>query len=362
MKQWGGVLAVGLVLALAMPAWAQEMIFHGYIDFEARNQDHAGRAEGIFDNHHFNLFLGSELADNLRAQGEIEFEHTTGVKVEFAQIEWKPLYNDLLELWFGYFVVPFGVEHRVHASPRNKLVSRPSPSRAIVPGTFSDAGILATGVLPLGTVATLNYNGYVINGLKDGDRDGVFEQSNVKGSDSRDINDDKSFGLQLNLIPLAGVETRGIEVGGSLLAGKWDVWNDNDYVMWGVHGVVNFEPFELRAEFNQLNVDNPGVGTLSEATLNGWYVQGSWAAHPLVELIARYDAVDNDDGLPSIKEGPTPITTGTAVDEGRITVGVRFTPQEWLAFKLEYFNRSTDNRATNAPQEDGIGFQAVANW
>jgi hypothetical protein len=362
MKRRGGVFALWLVLLFGAPAWAQEMIFHGYIDFEARNQDSLGRREESFDNHHFNLFLGSKLADNLTAQGEIEIEHGTAFSVEFAQIQWMPLNNDALELQLGKMVLPFGIEHRVHASPRNKLVTRPSPSRAIVPGTFSDAGINATGVFSLGAVAKLNYNAYVINGLMDKDRDGIFEQNNVKGGDVRDVNDDKSFGFQFNLIPTAGVETRGIEVGGSFLIGKWDQKSDREYVLWGFHGIANFEPFELRAEFNQLDVDRPGVVNLSAATLNGWYVQGSWAAHKLVEFITRYDSVNNHDGLPALNEGPVPTTLGRSVEEDRITVGLRITPQEWLAFKLEYFRRFTDNRATNKAFQDGFGFQAVAFW
>lgn len=362
--KWATILALGLASLLLPPAaGAQEMIFHGYIDFEARNKDSLRRSESTFDTHHFNLFLGSQLADNLRAHGEIEIEHGRDFSVEFAQIEWKPLYRDTLELWFGAMVVPFGIEHRVHASPRNKLITRPLPMRAIVPGTFTDAGINATGVFPLANWAKINYNVYGINGLGDRDRDGIFEQSNsIKKPDLRDINDNKSIGFQFNLIPVGGIETRGIEVGGSGLFGKWDVQDDNDYTMFGVHLIANFAPFELRGEYVRLDVDKPGVANLKDAVLSGFYVQGSWRAHKFVELIARYDVVDNEDGLPALNEGPVPVKAGTGAEDSRITLGVLLRPQDWLAFKLEYFHRDIDSQSTNRDFDNGFGFQAVAYW
>lgn len=360
--------AVGVALALVLllaapPLWAQEMIFHGYIDFEARNKDSLRRSESSFDNHHFNLFLGSQLADNLRAHGEIEIEHGKDFSVEFAQIEWKPLHNDALELWFGAMVVPFGIEHRVHASPSNKLITRPIPMRAIVPGTFTDAGINATGVFPLATWAKINYSVYGINGLGDRNKDGIFEQKNsIKSPDLRDINDNKSIGFQLNLIPLGGIETRGIEVGGSGLFGKWDVKDNNDYTMFGAHLIASFEPFELRGEYVRLDVDKPGVANVKDAALSGFYVQGSWRAHKMVELIARYDSVDNEDGLPALNEGPVPVKAGTGVKDNRITLGVLLRPQDWLAFKFEYFHRDIDSKSKDRDFDNGFGFQVVANW
>ncbi len=362
-KKTGALLTMGLVLLLVTPAGAQEMIFHGYVDFEARNKDHIRRTESSFDNHHFNLFLGSKLADNLIAQGEAEIEHGGQFKMEFAQIEWKPLYSDTLELVFGKFVVPFGIEHRVHASPRNKLITRPLPMRAIVPGTFSDAGINVTGVFPLANWATINYSAYTINGLGDKDRDGIFEQSNtLVGTEARDINDNKSLGFQLNLVPPGGIETRGIEVGASGLIGKWDVKDDRDYAMLGAHVIASFEPFEVRAEYVWLNVDKPGVAAKNDATVSGFYVQGSWQVHKFVELVARYDRVDNKDGLPALNEGPVPVTAGTGVKDSRITLGVLLRPQDWLAFKVEYFHRDNDSKSQNKNLDNGVGFQAVASW
>lgn len=362
--KWVTILALGLVFLLIPPAtWAQEMIFHGYIDFEARNKDSLRRSESSFDNLHFNLFLGSQLADNLRAQGEIEMEHGgEEFSVEFAQIEWKPLRNDALELAFGKFVVPFGIEHRVHASPSNKLITRPLPMESIVPGTFSDAGINAAGIFPLATWAKINYSVYTINGLGDKNKDGIFQQDNVKGDDVRDINDNKSIGFQLNLIPLGGIETRGIEVGGSGLFGKWDVKDKHSYTMFGAHLIANFEPFEFRGEYVRLDVDKPGVANLKDAALSGFYVQGSWRAHKMVELIARYDSADNENGIPALKRGPVPVKAGTGVKDNRITLGILLRPQDWLAFKVEYFHRDIDSKSKDRDFDNGVGFQAVANW
>ncbi|MFQ5911685.1 MAG: outer membrane beta-barrel protein [Nitrospinota bacterium] len=360
-KKWLGVMGVVALVAWMSPgALAQvetqplpedlpgidEMIFHGYIDFEFKDDDFAGKDQQVFDNHHFNLFFGSQIASNLRALGEIEIEHTgEEFKVEFAEIEWKPLGTDWLELVAGAIIVPFGLELRYHASPNNLLISRPLAARSIIPGTWTDPGVVARGTIATGNNSSFFYHVYANNGLSDKDKDGVFEQKDTKTA--RDVNDDKALGFQIGFLPFPG-----LEVGASFQTGKWDLSEDFRYVMYGGHVDFKYKPFTLLAEGVVLDVEGSAAGG-GDATLPGFYVLLAYDPIPKWQVVARFDWVDNEDGVVSTKQSITP-----GADERQVSIGLSYKPQPWLKLKVEYFNRELELE----DDQNAFGFQVVANW
>lgn len=352
-RKWLTVLAVVALAAWSAPAAVaqelpglDEMIFHGYIDFEFADSDFAGKDQQVFDNHHFNLFFGSKIASNLRALGEIEIEHTgSEFKVEFAEIEWKPFSTDWLELVFGAIIVPFGLEHRYHASPTNLLISRPLVGQSIIPGTWTDPGAIVRGTLATGKDSSFYYNLYATNGLSDKDKDGIFEQNNTKTD--RDVNDDKAVGAQFGYLPFSG-----LEVGISLQTGKWDVHEDFRYIMSGGHLDFRYKPVTILAEVANLWVERSEAGG-GNANLFGFYTLLAYDLTPKWQAVARFDWVDNSDGIAATKQSITP-----GADERQVSVGLSYAPQPWLKFKVEYFNREL----RLVDDQNAMAFQVVANW
>ena len=77
------------------------------------------------------LELANELEDDDR-----EWE----VELELGVLEVRPLGDDRLRLRVGHMPVPFGLERRHYAPPRNALPTRPAAFRRLFPGTYSDTG------------------------------------------------------------------------------------------------------------------------------------------------------------------------------------------------------------------------------
>ena len=336
------------------------MLFHGYVDLEWKSVEFdraqgGSRGHNFFDNHHFNLWFGYILADNLVAKGEIEIEHGEEFKLEFGEIEWKPFSNDHLEILLGKILVPLGIENPVHSSVWNKLISRPLPSRSIIPGTYGDIGIEARGWLPSTANPQFRYHIYVVNGLGDNDGDNIYEQKSLKRS--RDNNGNKSVGGQIAIFPLDGVE-----VGGSGYYGKWDDNDNNEFYILGPHFIYDKDPIEIRVEYIFQHIEMANGPGSPNAYLSGFYFQGAYqipgfgrnSYSSKWEAVARFDWVDNEDGVASLKQGDIP----PGKSSNRIAAGLIFRPQDWLQFKIEYLYRNNKN----AKNDNGLAFQSVANW
>jgi len=337
------------------------MIFHGYTDLEWKN-DEFDRAQGgtrghnFFDNHHFNLWFGYRMADNLIAKGELEIEHAGEEwKLEFGDIEWKPFSNDNLELLLGKVLVPLGIENPVHASVWNKLISRPLPSISIIPGTYGDVGFEARGWLPSYDDAKMRYHLYVVNGLGDNDADNIYEQNRLKRS--RDNNNNKAVGGQIALFPI-----KELELGGSGYFGKWDDNGANDTFISGAHLIYKKDPVEIRTEYVFQRIENANGANSRDANLQGWYLQGAYKFSSLningflnrCEAVSRYDWMNNEDGVAGLKQGAVP----SGRSEQRIAFGLVFRPQDWLQFKMEYLYRDQKD----AENDNGLALQTVVNW
>ncbi len=338
----------------------ENMIFHGYVDLEWKSEAF-DRAQGgqrghhFFDNHHFNLWFGYRITDNLIAKSEIEIEHAgEAFGLEFATLEWKPFASDLLELVMGMMLVPLGVENPVHASVRNKLISRPLPSISIIPGTYSDIGIEARGWFPSFSDAKIRYHFYLVNGLGDEDGDQIYEQNALKRG--RDNNGNKAVGTQIAVFPFPD-----LELGGSGYFGKWDDRDRNKTVIWVSHFIYQREPVEVRAEYVKQEIKAALGEGHGDAILEGFYMQGTFsfsgpggALFNRLELVTRYDWVANPDGVQGLKQGEIPGGKSTQ----RLAVGFILRPMGQLQFKVEYLYR--DNKAERDDQ--GLALQVVANW
>ena len=109
------------------------------------------------------------------AQGEVELEtelddgeRRLEVDLELLVLELRPLGHERLRLRGGWFPVPFGVERRYYAPPRNELATRPAPFLRLFPGDYSDLGLMLwwrQPVAPWG--AELELEAALVRGLED---------------------------------------------------------------------------------------------------------------------------------------------------------------------------------------------------
>lgn len=300
--------------------------FHGFLDLLYENFQRDGRKvstkNGVstFDNYHTNLFMQTQIRENISAIVEVEYEHggqpQAGggqIEVDRAEVMWK--IRPDLAVHFMRFYVPFGVERRSWYSPRNKLILRPSPMRQIVPGSWYAAGVSMSGERPLGPVR-MQYEFAVINGL------GSLSSTTIRGArQTRDNNHNKALAGRIGFIPV-----QGLEAGVSGYTGKYD--DDNLFYIGFLGGDLGYrlKDINLQGEFVLSKVEDAAGGFHRR----GFYLEGSWKiledkAHlKYLEAALRYDQIDTND------------LTDNNSDQSRWVLGFNIAPYDHFIFKLNF--------------------------
>ena len=100
----------------------------------------------------FGLLGEVELERELELEEE---ERRLEAELELFVAELRPLSDERLRLRAGLFPIPFGLERRYYAPPRNELANRPAAFRRVFPGTTTDLGVAAWIRQPVGPVGTV---------------------------------------------------------------------------------------------------------------------------------------------------------------------------------------------------------------
>lgn len=146
---------------LALSALGVEVFWSGYGDVVATVTE--GNAF-TFDLSHFNPIIGARIAEIWRAELEIEFEHASTLRVEYAFVEVTPAPS--LSVRAGRLLMPIGrFNSELHPSFRWNQISRPAMFRDVVPGVWSEIGVAAMGTWRPSTLAELSYEVGAFNGL-----------------------------------------------------------------------------------------------------------------------------------------------------------------------------------------------------
>lgn len=314
---------------------------HGFLKLgwpiHGHNEDSFQGNANIYDQTALTLWFGIDLLRNIAFTTEMEFEDGFDeLTFELLQFDWTILDN-LLSLRLGRFIYPFGIERFAEDAPTNKLVTRPTPFVRIIPGTYSDNGVTAYGMIPFIMNTRWKYEIALTTGLSGPTRRGEQE--------SAENNDNKSIGGRLGLLVF-----QGLEIGASYTTGKYD---DDDRLRMDFIGLdlaYKTGSFEFRSEYIKSYVE--GDAGTSSIDRNGYYAQVSYKYTPQVnyfgsmEWVARFDSVDPDDSV-----------TDTA-DTDRLSLGVNFLPIEHLIIKLEYV---IENEAKES-EEKNILLQTIFRW
>ncbi|MGR3176542.1 MAG: porin [Candidatus Anammoxibacter sp.] len=327
---------------IELESFKRMLEFHGFIKFgwpiKGHREDAFDESTNIFDQTELTLWMGIDILKNLSFTSEVEFEdgfnEFTFEKFEF---DWN-IFKDLATFKFGKFIYPFGIERLVEDAPFNKLISRPTPSKRIIPGTYSDNGIELYGIVPLISTMQLKYELALTAGLSGPSRKGEQNLS--------ENNDSKTLGGRLGFVIFPG-----LEIGGSYSTGKYD---DRDKLRIDFIGFdLAFQKggFELRGEYVRSNVEGDGITTES-FDRDGYYVQTSYKYMPelnylrYLEGVVRFDSVD-----------PNDLITNES-DTDRVSFGINYSPLEHFEFKLEYIleNESKENLEKN------LLFQTILRW
>lgn len=291
-----------------------------------------------------------EVTSDLEAD-ERELE----VEPELLVVELRPLSDERLRLRAGLFPVPFGLERRHYAPPRNELVTRPAPFRALFPGTWSDLGVVAWGRLPLPLAGgELEAEVGLVRGLEGPGRRGDRQEL------ERDENHEPMLAGRVgwtlvDLRPEDGAPLRvQLTLGASVVAGHWDDDATRRLRFEGWDVSMKIGPLSARAELVRAAVeaDDELDPAARGRRARGLYVLACWrhefADAPGLEalwLAGRWDVVDDDRRVRD------------AGDLERWHLGLGWVPLEGLTVKLEGSRaRWLDERVWTALLEVGYAF------
>ncbi|MEQ9405741.1 MAG: porin [Cyclobacteriaceae bacterium] len=310
--------------------------FNGYITNEYFVPQEGTKT---FDNHYFNVFVSSQLNENIFIEGQLEYEHG-GEKVElrYAYADYK--FSDAFVVRSGKFLVPAGqFNEYLYPEYLTKTISRAWVNREISPSAWAEVGIQVRGRLTTSDDITPFYTAYMVNGLSGNSGAGI---RSLRGNsrDSSTGNDNKAVGASF------GVDMGDdITLSANYYSGKYSDDNELALSILGASFYMDKDKFSIWSEFHAATQETYNDAT--DATLgsfdlkkNGFYVQGGYMLTDKLESIVRYDTIKLD-GSPDD-------------DRSRITLGANYYLAETAVFKVNYELVSDDGAD---PDDNLLGFQ-----
>ena len=130
---------------------------YGQIDY---NQPLYDGNSGTLDVHRLVLLFGYKFSEDVHFITEVEFEHVSEVYIEQAFLNYR--LNDYVSLRGGLMLIPMGFVNEYHEPTQFNGVERPNLDKYIVPTTWRELGIGATGNI---NELSLMYQAYIFNGF-----------------------------------------------------------------------------------------------------------------------------------------------------------------------------------------------------
>lgn len=325
----------------------------GYFDLEFR-EDKAGDSDATFDQHRLILQFHSDIAEWITFDSEIEIEGggvgpgyltDSAVVVEYAELRFH--LAEEFNFRAGGLLVPFNRFNLLHDSPLQDLTDRPLVDRRIIPTTWTEAGIGASGAFHTDPVS-IDYDIVVVNGLTDA-ISATNGMRNARGSFRADNNDSKMVIGRIGVTP-AVPWFDALNAGFSLGHGHYDDEDRRNLTMFGFDATVKKRPFELVGEYAKANLSREDEEILAgiPGGMEGWYVEARFHFFPeswrgtarffndqsTFTLVTRWDDVDTDTGAKAVDFA----ARGDRYrdDRRRFTLGFNFRPIEKTVFKVEY--------------------------
>lgn len=297
-----------------------ELEISGFVDVLSQGQQGENTTFGMGA---FEIDFVSEFSSKVSFEGAVVVE---GDEVGLGQtlVDFKLLNEDKLGLQAGLLDMPFGIDYQVFATPDRKLVTPPLVTELMMDGGWGDIGVNFYG-----SVAHLNYNLYVVNGM------GVDEDEGVPVNQLADNNSAKTVGGRIGVSPV-----KDLELGFSYACGPY-LDGTADEALSRIGGDIQFayERLQIKGEFVKGEEEVPGAG---ENEHDGFYLQLLGEATEKVYGVARY-------GYWKPKGGDK-VT--------RITIGLGYDLGENISLRSEY----QINGETPSVDDNLFSMQAVISF
>lgn len=281
---------------------------HGYVTNEFIDQQ---ESINTFDNHYYNLLLGSQIGEKIFAEIQLEYEHGgEEIQARYAQVDYKV--SDAFIIRTGKFLVPINTFNEyLYPEYINKTISRPFMNRNITPTAWAEVGLQVRGNFNIGTNTKGFYSAFVVNGLE-GDEGGDIRSMR---NNHRDKNsDNKAIGGRF------GINTDKLELGAGVYSGKYTADGRHGLTIVSVDAGYLNNGLTLRAEYSFANMQTSGGDILR----NGASATVSYVIKEKIEPVLRYDFMNWDDASDPTK------------DKSRLYLGVNYLLSTTMNVKAGY--------------------------
>lgn len=329
---------------------------------------HIDGSKDEFDAYRLVLFVGHQFSDKLRFASELEVEHAlvqdtsntctftdkdgdgvvdaaelscastakTNGYVALEQLFLEYRYAENHRAAVGQMLVPVGILNETHEPDTFYGVFRAPVEREIVPGTWYETGVMASGSIAPG----LSYDAMFSSGLKSSEgkiKDGRQRGSKADGSDL-------AYTARLKYTGLPGVEfgvtwhqQADMSQGGAKVAGT-----DMNASLAEAHVALKRGAFGLRALYAEWDLNDAAMAAADRkrSGQKGWYVEPSFKVLPEVGIFARYSVWDNEAADAADSEWQ------------ESSVGVNWWLHERAVLKADLQRRDDPNPAN--PDQDGF--------
>ena len=310
------------------------------------------------DFHRFVFNLNHDFNDDVRLHSEVEIEHAvTGggspgdVVLEQALIEVDLTKDDAHKAQAGVLLLPLGILNEVHEPTTFFGIERNITEVAIIPSTFSEAGVQVLGNLGESGVS---YNAVAHSSLSVDPTDFRIRSGRNKVAEAEAT--DPAFTGRLRWSGYPGV-TLGL--GGQYQTDITQDSNDEEQVgatLVEAHADIRQGGLGLRALYAQWNIDSNAADALGADEQYGWYVEPSYRqevpfgfddGYGELGVFARYNEVDTNNGSNAV-DGKTE----------QIDIGLNYWPIPNAVAKIDYnFINGAGQGNDDSRLNLGVGYQ-----
>lgn len=321
---------------------SSKLTIGGYAQIDYNEPD--GPAPGNLDVHRLVLLFGYKFSDKVSFLTEIEFEHVKEVYVEQAFVNYS--FNTAFNIRGGLMLVPMGYVNEYHEPPVFYGVERPGLDKYVVPTTWRELGIGATGNL---SNLSLRYQAYIFNGFisyKDGEGtlrgvDGL-RKGRQKGAES--VINNPNLSMKVDYYGILGLKIGVAGYFGETQSDDTSVENSTVGVsMLGFNASYLYRDLTLRGQYIYTSLSgteayNDLTGKDLGSKMDGYYLEASYNFMPLIaknssktlSVFSRYEMYNTH------ADTAGDLEVNQAYDRSDITLGVDFKIAPGVVVKADY--------------------------
>jgi hypothetical protein len=349
------------------PLWGNLRISgYGELDYIFTKENGNGNGGNTLDPHRIVLNVGSQLADWLDFNSELEWEHggsdggaDGSISVEQAYLSFN--LHKAFNIKAGVMLIPMGAINQNHEPTNFYSSSRPALDTYLIPSTWQEMGVGISGALN----EKLDYQLMAVTGLNGSNFNAEKGLREGRQGFVKDINRNFALSGRLDVRPVGNLITSvSLYSGDSAPSGRPSAYT----TIVAVDSRYRFSDFELAGEYVHVYQDRPELlNSEIGKNMSGYWVEGAWHALPLAwksgklahadaVLFARYSELNTQDGGAIAAD-----KSSGRFNRNYTTVGISFMPIQSLAIKADY-QFYGDHRAAGEIPVDNNKFQVTVGF